>query len=196
MRLLSAITYQDDVLVHSKDHNTQLMELQKCFDPLRAHGLQLNVTKCSFGQIEVAYLGFTLTPDGILPGKDKSAAIKSFPPPTTKCQVREFVGLCNYFRQSIPGFSLISQHLTKLTRNDCEWKGGEMPETSIKAFQSLKNLFLDPPVLAYPDPNLDYHLMVEASIGSETVPGGLGAALVQISDSGVPQAIGFASRSL
>ena len=71
-----------------------------------------------------------------------------------------------------------------------------MPEASLQAFQSLKDQLLDPPILAYPDPNLDYHLMVDASIGSETVPGGLGAALVQISNKGVPQAIGFASRSL
>ena len=112
MRQLSAITYQDDVLVHSKDHESQLVELQKCFDRLRAHGLKLNMVKCSFGQLEVAYLGFTLSQHGILPGKDKTTAIKEFTPPQTKRQVREFVGLCNYFRQSIPGFSLISQHLT------------------------------------------------------------------------------------
>ena len=104
MRCLSCITYQDDVLVHSKTHDQQFLELQRCFDRLRAHGLKLNVGKCSFGQVEVAYLGFTLTPEGILPGKDKTKAIEAFEPPTTLRQVREFVGLCNYFCNSIEGF--------------------------------------------------------------------------------------------
>ena len=89
MRQLSAITYQDNVLIHSKDHESQLVELQKCFDRLRTHGLKLNVVKCSFGQIEVAYLRFTLTQHGILPGKDKTAAIKEFTLPQTKRQVRD-----------------------------------------------------------------------------------------------------------
>ena len=81
MRFLKAITYQDDVLAHSKDHATQIIELQKCFNRLRAHGLKLNVKKCSFGKSNVPYLGFLLMPNGILPGEDKSAAIKSFQPP-------------------------------------------------------------------------------------------------------------------
>ena len=124
---MSAIIYQDDVLIYSKDHESQLVEFQKCFDRLRTHSLKLNVVKCSFGQIEVAYLGFTLTQHGILPGKYKTAAIEELTPPQSKCQVREFVGLCNYFRNSVPNFSLISHFLTKITRNDCPWKGGEMP---------------------------------------------------------------------
>ena len=62
-----------------------------------------------------------------------------------------------------------------------------MPENYLKEFQSLKNILPNPPVLAYPDPNLDYHLMVDTSIGSERVPGGLGAALLQISDKGIPK---------
>ena len=38
--------------------------------------------------------------------------------------------------------------------------------------------------------------MVDAALGSEDSPGGLGASLVQIDDKGVPRAIGYASRAL
>ena len=101
-RKLSAICYQDDVLCHSNNHERHLVDLQLCFNCLRAHGLKLNIKKCHFGQSEVPYLGHMLTAEGILPGKDKTQAISEFPPPTTLRQVREFVGLCNYFRAMCP----------------------------------------------------------------------------------------------
>ena len=80
--LASAITYQDDVLVRSRSHESQLLELQKAFDRIRAHGLKLNVSKCCFGQKQVKYLGFLLTQDGSLPGLDKTKAIREYNPPT------------------------------------------------------------------------------------------------------------------
>ena len=71
-----------------------------------------------------------------------------------------------------------------------------MPAEALAAFNTLKDKLLSPPVLAYPNPELDYHLVVDASIGSETTAGGLGASLIQIDQKGVPRVIGFASRPL
>ena len=193
---LRAIAYQDDILVHSSDHARHLLDLQACFDRFRAHGLKLNLKKCHFGQNEVAYLGFLLTEKGIKPGKDKLAAIAKFPPPATVRQVREFVGICNYFRASVPKFSLISQPLTHLTRKDCSWKGGTLPPNALESYEKLKSALLNAPTLAYPDPKLDYHLLVDGASGGEKHEGGLGACLVQIDDHDVPHAIGYASRSL
>ena len=196
MRFLSCITYQDDVLIHSKTHAEQLEQLQLCFDRIRAHGLKLNVKKCSFGQSDVPYLGFLLTPTGILPGKEKTEAIREAGPPKNIRQVREFTGLCNYFRASVPNFSGIAAPLNRLTRVGCGWSKGELPPDALKAFNLLKEKLLNPPTLAYPNPKLDYHLMVDASVGSETTAGGLGASLIQIDEKGIPRAIGFASRGL
>ena len=81
---------------HSGSHEQQLKDLQQCFNRLRANGLKLNIAKCAFGQSEVAYLGHTLTSKGILPGVDKTKAIRDFQPPKNIRQIREFVGLCNY----------------------------------------------------------------------------------------------------
>ena len=54
---------------------------------------------------------------------------------------------------------------------------------------------MSPPILA-PDLARDYHLVVEASIGSEDTPGGIGASLIQIDDDDNPRAVGYASRGL
>lgn len=195
MRFLNAICYQDDVLVHSKTHDDQIIELQKCFDRLRAHGLKLNAKKCSFGRPEVPYLGFLLTPAGVLPGKDKTEAIRNCPPPKNVKQVREFTGLCNYFRQSVKDFARIAAPLNDLTKKNCRWEGG-LPEDALKSYNELKDRLTSPEVLAYPNPKLDYHLLVDASQGSPGRPGGLGASLIQIDENGIPKAIGFASKGL
>ena len=196
MRDLKVICYQDDVLVHSKSHMEQIHQLQECFDRLRGHGLKLNIKKCSFGQTNVPYLGYSLTPNGVLPGTEKTEAIKSCEPPRNTRQVREFVGLCNYFRSSISNFALIAKPLNELTSNKAKWEKGQLPPDALAAFQKLKNALINPPVLAYPDPNLDYFLWVDAAVGNETRPGGVGAALIQVSPQGIPQAIGFASKCL
>jgi hypothetical protein len=66
----------------------------------------------------VSYLGFTLTPDGIKPGKNKLKAIKDAKPPSDIKTILSFVGLCNFFRTHIKDFALIAAPLFKLTRKD------------------------------------------------------------------------------
>ena len=196
MRFLQVIAYQDDLLVHSKTHEEQVKVLEQCFARLRANGLKLNAKKCAFGQPEIPYLGYTLTEAGILPGKDKTQAIRDSPPPRTPRQVREFTGLCNYFRASIKDFANLAAPLNRLLTKEAAWKGGELPEEALSAYRDLKEALMNPPVLAYPNPRLDYHLVVDASLGLQGAPGGLGASLIQIDEQGIPRAVGFASRGL
>ena len=101
------ITYEDDVLIHSSSQEDNFLHLQTAFNPILAHRLKLNVSKCGFGQNKIAYVGFLLTPTGILPGIDKTKAIRESDPPTPIRQVREFIGLCNYFRNLIKDFAKI-----------------------------------------------------------------------------------------
>ena len=49
---------------------------EKVFLRLRQHKLKVNLKKCIFGDQNVAYLGFRLTPQGIKPGQDKLKAVE------------------------------------------------------------------------------------------------------------------------
>ncbi len=72
--------YIDDLLVHNSDHTQHRLSLQTLFNRLQAANLKLNIEKCKFGSENVTYLGFRLTPQGILPGTDKLAAVKNAMP--------------------------------------------------------------------------------------------------------------------
>jgi hypothetical protein len=49
--------------------------------------LKANPNKFEFGSNNVSYLGYRLTPLGILPGADKLKAVQSSEPPKNVCEV-------------------------------------------------------------------------------------------------------------
>ena len=76
-----------------------------------------------------------------------------------------------------------------------------MPKEAIEVFKKLQDIFTSRPFLAFPDFSLDFHLYVDASLGSVDDPksGGLAGCLVQFENNDIskpPKPIGFCSRSL
>jgi hypothetical protein len=134
----NVLVYIDGLLVHTDTHEKHLQVLDQVLARLHKNHLKINLEKCVFGNKEVSYLGFTLTPEGIKPGKNKLKAIKDAKPPTDIKTIRSFVGLCNFFRTHIKDFALIAAPLFKLTRKDSGYKSGPLPEKALKAFYILQ----------------------------------------------------------
>ena len=194
--LKDSLTYLDDVLIHSVDHESHIRALEEVFKRLEKYNLKLNIAKCNFGAAEVDYLGFHISGDGVSPPIDKVEAIRDFPTPNTQHKVRRFVGATGWFRHFIPDYSRISEKLTRLWRTDSTWKGGPLPPESEKAFQFLRTALISRPILAHPDPAKEFILTVDASTGDETERGGLGAVLTQKDECGRERVIAYASRAL
>ena len=194
--LENVIVYIDDLILHSHDHTTHRKELLQLFERLRKTGLKVNLRKCHFGSNNVNYLGFRLTPNGILPGVDKLQAVRETSPPTNVHQVRSFLGLCNFFRSHVRNFSRIATPLNQLTRKDCAWRGGKLNEDALKAFNELKSALCSEPVVAYPRKDRPYSLIVDAATGNGTSEGGIGAILCQQDAKGHYCVIAYASRAL
>ena len=91
----------------AKSHAEHRAQLAKLFNRLRNTNLKVNLKKCEFGADNVSYLGYRLTPEGILPGADKLKSVRDAPVPTTVHQVRHIMGLCNFFRSHIKIFAMI-----------------------------------------------------------------------------------------
>ncbi len=190
------VVYIDDLIIHSKTHREHLESLDAVFTRLASHNLRVNLKKCVFASNETAYLGFRLTKEGIFPGTDKLKAVKEAQPPGNVKQIRQFLGLCNFFRGHIQNFAQITSPLTNLTKKESGWKKGALPEGALRAFRHLQTLLCSQPVLAYPRSDQDYALITDASFGDENTSGGLGAILTQMDKEGRFYVIAYASRKL
>jgi RNase H-like domain found in reverse transcriptase len=149
-----------------------------------------------FGSKEVSYLGFCLTEQGIKPGIDKLKAVRNALPPSNVHEIRQFLGLCNFFQAHVRNFAQLTSPLTTLTKKECSWKGGQLPPDALQAFLELQTYLCLEPIVDYPRSNRPYTLIIDASLGDHKKPGGLGAILTQINPNGEHCVIAYASRKL
>ncbi len=157
-----AAAYLDDVVVHSVSWEDHLERLRRVLSELRRAGLTANPRKCHLALSEAKYLGFQVGRGLIRPQEKKVEAVRSAPRPTTKTQVRAFLGLAGYYRCFIPNFSSLAASLTDLTRKGqpemVQWSSA-----SEEAFQRIKEALTSEPVLRAPDFSCHFLLQTDAS---------------------------------
>ena len=155
------LIYLDDIVVFSVTFDQHLERLKKVFHHLAEAGLKLKPSKCHFAKSEIRYLGHIVSRQGIQADPDKTSAMISFPVPSDIKELRQFLGLTNYFRRFIKGYSSIAEPLHKLTRKT---EGGFKWNSECQnAFQHLKHLLVSPPILAYPQFQLPFVVASDAS---------------------------------
>jgi len=124
MGIQNVLIYIDDTLVHTDTHEKHLQVLEQVFTKLQQNHLKINLYKCFFGDDQVSYLEFTLTPSGIKPGEEKLEAIKNAATPSDIKSIQSFIRLRNFFRNHIQNFAITAAPLFKLTAKiqDTLWR--------------------------------------------------------------------------
>ncbi|CAC5361630.1 Retrovirus-related Pol polyprotein from transposon 17.6 [Mytilus coruscus] len=165
------LCYLDDILIASETFDQHIDDLNTVFGRLKEAGLKLGPMKCSFAQQSCVFLGHLISSKGIQPPPERLQAIKDYPSPKSVKELRRVVGLLNWFRKYIPNFSSEIEPMTKLLRKNMKFRCSAEQEN---AFQKLKKLLLNSPVLAFPNYNIPFHLAVDTSSK------GIGYVLYQI----------------
>lgn len=174
----------DDILVATDTLEEHLEVLREVFRRLRLAGLKIKLAKCNFLKKQIVYLGHVISKEGVGVNDDKVKAIVEFATPKTKKQVRSFLGMAGFFRRFVKGFSVIASTLTDILRDDVQFVWGERQQI---AFQTIKNVLTNPPVLKFPDLERPFTLVTDASSV------GVGSCLMQKFD-GKLHPIAFYSR--
>lgn len=185
--------YIDDFLIASHDENEHLKHLDTLFSRFQSFGITINVSKSSFMQESVSFLGHKVSKEGVLPLETKVEAIRDFPLPQTMHQLRKFLGMVNFYRRFIPHLAQIqiplNQLLTTSKKNDktpVPWS-----EISKDAFEKCKSALCKATLLYHPHMHAELALQVDASDFS------IGGVLHQRMSSRSPwQPLGFFSRKL
>ncbi|KAL5497679.1 hypothetical protein ACEPAH_2610 [Sanghuangporus vaninii] len=89
----------------------------------------------------------------------KMIAVQEWPIPKNVHEVQQFLGLGNWLRRFVEGYSLVVKPLTSLT-GKAEWRWGEEQQ---KAFEELKERLSSPPVLTIPNNDDPFRVEADAS---------------------------------
>lgn len=134
--------------------------LRKVFARLRQHQLYVKKEKCEFARSEVIFLGHWVSKGQVRMDERKVQAIVDWPTPTKVTELRSFLGLANYYRKFIQGYSKKVAPLTDLLKKDQKWVWSERCQA---AFDKLKSAVASEPVLRLPDFELPFEVHTDAS---------------------------------
>lgn len=125
--------------------------------------------------------------DGIHPDDEKILAIKGYPPPKNKIELKQMLGMANYLARFVPNYAELLQPLTSMLsqKNEFVWDRAQ-----IDAFKNWKTVLTSHPVLKVYDPQKVSIVTTDASSY------GLGATLRQEQSDGNPSVVAYASRTL
>ncbi len=159
--------YLDDLLCITKGSFEQhLAHLRVVFQRLRDANLKINAPKSFFCATKIEYLGYMITPTGIKPIPKKIEAITRLQRPKTVKQLKSFLGMVNFYRDTwakrshilAPLSDLISEIGAKNKHKRLTWKA-----IHEQAFQEAKRAISREVMLTYPDFTKKFIIHTDAS---------------------------------
>jgi len=160
----SCLIYLDDVLVYSKTEEEHIGHVDHVLRMLREVDVTLRLPKCRFFRTTVEYLGHEIKPGRLGVMDAHTRALREAHFPTTRTQVRSFVGMCNVFRRFVPNFARMAAPLTDLMGSTALVLVPPATPLQQQAFDWLKEALKTPPVLALPRRGRKYVLDVDACV--------------------------------
>ncbi|GKA74458.1 reverse transcriptase domain-containing protein [Tanacetum coccineum] len=152
--------FMDDFSIFGDSFDSCLSNLERMLKRCEDTNLVLNWEKCHFMCKEGIVLGHKISKSGIEVDRAKVDVIAKLPHPTTVKGVRSFLGHAGFYRRFIQDFSKISRPITHLLEKDTPFV---FSQDCINAFETLKKKLTEAPILVFPDWNLPFELMCDAS---------------------------------
>ncbi|BHF60636.1 hypothetical protein SprV_0100360100 [Sparganum proliferum] len=158
---LATPTYIDDLLVASQNAEEHKGHLSLMFDRLDKSSVISNPSKCVLDLPSLELLGHHVDSEGLRPQSSKVEGIRDLPPPTSKRQLQQFIGMINFYRRFLPNCADLMMPLTKMLSGP---KGLlELTGEALTAFERIKNSLADATLLTRPAPGAPLSLMVDSA---------------------------------
>jgi len=183
----NVITFIDDIIIADNSIMEHKANMELTFQRFRQYGVKLSVEKSKFLEQKIKVLGHYISHKGIESDPSKINDVLNIPPRKNKKELLHFLGSVGWFRKFIKGYSNICRPLTRLTQNSITYQWGD---DQMKAFDQLKHILTNPPLLRFFDENLPIHIYTDAS------GYGVGSALLQPDKHGEEHPVCYSSKVL
>ena len=186
------LIYLDDIIVFgqtAEEHDRNLTEVLR---RIQDAGLTLNPKKCCFLRNSVDYLGHQISAEGIKALPDKLETVQNWPLPRSQKELQSFLGLANYYRRFVQGYSQIAAPLHRLTEKAAKRNFNWGPEQD-EAFEQLKQKLCEAPILTLPDFS---ESAPPFTLDTDASDDAVGAVLSQVGTDDKERVIAYASSRL
>lgn len=180
------LIYMDDVLVFGDTAESHNKILKRVLDRIEISGLRLNKEKCIFCTDKLEFLGHSISTRGISVCPRRIDAIRNMKPPSNVKELQRLLGMINFVTKFIVHAQTILRPLNELLQKNAAWNW-DHPQS--KAFEKIKEMICNSPVLAYFDPKKTTIVSADASSY------GIGGVLLQKHGEQL-KPVAFCSRTL
>jgi hypothetical protein len=152
-------SFFDDTGVGANSEEDHLYLLEKWFQVCKANQVRIKLSKCSFLNEKIDYLGFSLGWGTWQANKKNVEPILKFEVHNQK-ELRQILGAMNFYRRHVKGFTFDSAPLTDLLKKNVKWKWTSKEQNCL---EKLKQKLASFEVLGTPKPNGEILMVTDSS---------------------------------
>jgi Reverse transcriptase (RNA-dependent DNA polymerase)/RNase H-like domain found in reverse transcriptase len=154
-------TYLDDLLfLTNNNFQDHLTKLEMVLARISTARMRINAEKSKFFTEQIEYLGYWITRKRIQPVHHIVEAILKIKAPTTRKELRQFIGIVNYYRDMCFCRSELLDPLTILTSSKVKFEW--LPSHQL-AFDKIKKIMENGVLLVYPDFDKPFYIYTDVS---------------------------------
>ena len=138
--------YLDNLIIHASDEDTYKVLLSKVFHLLLKNNYKVKLEKSHFFLFRECILfgfHFSIQHNSVRPEQSKIDKILNIPRPSSKKQLKSFIGLISFYQSLCPKFQHIAAPLTDLTSASVTFKWTKEAQLS---FEALKRIIATRPL--------------------------------------------------
>ncbi|RWS20918.1 Transposon Ty3-G Gag-Pol polyprotein-like protein, partial [Leptotrombidium deliense] len=153
------VVYLDDLVVMGHDFDALINNTGSVLQRFADFGLTIKASKCKFGVTSVTFLGHVISQTGIMMDRNKVSAILKMEPPTTRKDIRVFLGKVGFYGRFHKNLQVIAQPLTRRLRKDIDMGWGIEEQN---AFEKIIRNLAQYPILRHFDAKLTIEMRIDA----------------------------------
>ena len=137
---------RDGILIGGATQEEHDQTLRTVLQRATDFGITFTKEKCEVGKNHIEFYGYKFTDEGLKPTEEKVVAVRQSGRPTSKEEVKSFLGMMGYLSKFILNYSSLTTPLREVTRKEVKFRWGKEQE---KAFTNLKDSITSDGMMAY-----------------------------------------------